>query len=441
MLITSRIKATIKKFVSLNDWTDWFPVVSLIILSPFFLFPSLKHTWIFLIIPLAWILRGIKRKKILDRTVIDWPIFLLFFQVFISCLIVPDLSFSLPKIAGALFAIALFYAVIAVLKTESLIKVGITLYLCGGLLFSIIGLLGMFTFKDRYLDLIVRIKEALPHIDFNLPGAEAGFQPNAVGGTLVLFMPLYFVFSSLRRRDKTSLIYENSYFFILILSGLLITFSVLILSQSLEGWISLYLSSNIFMFVLLKNKKIKIASAFFFIAILLFLISFIYIALIDGEEITFSAVEYIKKAAAYRTQTWTVGIEAVKHHPFTGVGMNRLRLNPRIGYEFSHAHNHLLHTAAEMGFPALIALLVILIGAGFMSAQIWKKTSVGWMKMAVLGLGWGQVAHFLFGITDSIPLGAKTGVFFWLSLALISAIYNFVLRGKSKNSKEVINCI
>ena len=441
MLIMKKIEATIKKFLSLNNWADWFPVVSLIILSPFFLFPSLKHTWIFLIIPLAWVLRGIKRKKILDRTVIDWPIFLLFFQVFISCLIVPDLSFSLPKIAGTLFAIALFYAVIAVLKTEGLIKIGITLYLCGGLLFSVIGLLGMFTFKGRYLDLIVRIKEALPHIDFNLPGAEAGFQPNAVGGTLVLFMPLYFVFSNCRSRNRTNLIYENRYFFILVLSGLLITFSVLILSQSLEGWISLFLSSNIFIFVLLKNKKIKIVSVFFSIAILLFLISFIYITLTGREKITFNVVEYIKKAAAYRTQAWTVGIEAIKHHPFTGVGMNCLRLNPKIGYEFSHAHNHLLHTAAEMGFPALIAFLVILIGTGFMSVQIWKKTSVGWMKMAVLGLGWGQVAHLLFGITDSIPLGAKTGVFFWLSLALISAIYNFVLRNKSKKSKEIVYSI
>jgi O-antigen/teichoic acid export membrane protein len=43
-------------------------------------------------------------------------------------------------------------------------------------------------------------------------------------------------------------------------------------------------------------------------------------------------------------------------------------------------------------------------------------------------LGAGQLAHFLFGMGDSIPLGAKPGVLFWISLALIAGIYNYTLR-------------
>jgi len=50
------------------------------------------------------------------------------------------------------------------------------------------------------------------------------------------------------------------------------------------------------------------------------------------------------------------------------------------------------------------------------------------MRTAALGLGCSQLAHFIFGMGDSIPLGAKVGIFFWFSLGLITAIYNYMLR-------------
>jgi hypothetical protein len=56
--------------------------------------------------------------------------------------------------------------------------------------------------------------------------------------------------------------------------------------------------------------------------------------------------------------------------------------------------------------------------------------------MAVLGLGWGQVAHLIFGIGDSVPLGARPGIVFWVSLAMITAIYNLNKKAvKPVNSK------
>jgi len=46
------------------------------------------------------------------------------------------------------------------------------------------------------------------------------------------------------------------------------------------------------------------------------------------------------------------------------------------------------------------------------------------MRMAVFGLGWGQVAHLIFGIGDSVPLGSRPGILFWVSVGMIAAIYN-----------------
>ncbi len=122
---------------------------------------------------------------------------------------------------------------------------------------------------------------------------------------------------------------------------------------------------------------------------------------------------------------WNEGVEAVAENPWFGAGLNQFRMRPGVKYELSHAHNHLIHTAAELGIPGLVAYLAILIGAGYMCVEVWKKRKDEFMKMAVLGLGAGQMAHFLFGMGDSIPLGAKTGVLFWVSLALIAGIYNY----------------
>ena len=43
------------------------------------------------------------------------------------------------------------------------------------------------------------------------------------------------------------------------------------------------------------------------------------------------------------------------------------------------------------------------------------------------GLGAGLVAHFFFSLTDAIPLGAKVGVLFWLTLALVVALHHVAL--------------
>jgi len=100
-----------------NSWIDWAQFILIGLLVPFFLFPSIKYSWIFLVVPAIWILRWIIKRNFIERTALDWPILLLSFQVFVSCLIVPDLAFSLPKIAGVLFGIAFFYSITALLKT------------------------------------------------------------------------------------------------------------------------------------------------------------------------------------------------------------------------------------------------------------------------------------------------------------------------------------
>ena len=113
--------------------------------------------------------------------------------------------------------------------------------------------------------------------------------------------------------------------------------------------------------------------------------------------------------------------------------MNRLRLDPGIGYENAHAHNQFITTGAELGIPGLVAYIAILIGAGWMAWVVWKRSGDPWMRAAAAGLIAGQLAFHIFGLGDAIPLGSKPNALFWVSLALITAIYKIQAEGSSLN--------
>ena len=85
----------------------------------------------------------------------------------------------------------------------------------------------------------------------------------------------------------------------------------------------------------------------------------------------------------------------------------------------------------------MIAFIGINISVFWMLVIIIKKVhhrshrpiQVNWVLkrelyyVVCLGLMGGLFAHFLFGITDAIALGAKPGVVFWIMVALATSIF------------------
>jgi putative inorganic carbon (HCO3(-)) transporter len=124
-----------------------------------------------------------------------------------------------------------------------------------------------------------------------------------------------------------------------------------------------------------------------------------------------------------RIDIWKNGFEIAKTHPVLGIGMDQLRRTPKMLYEYSHAHNQFLHTAAELGIPGLVAYLAILFGIYRMTKEVKRSILPEWIRMTSRGLGTGVFAFTLFGMVDTIPLGAKIGIFFWISIAMITCIY------------------
>ena len=425
------------KGLTLKRSADWIPFLIVLAISPLFLFPSREKNWIFLVFfAMALILKVIKG-KIFGPTPLDLAILMLLIQILISSFVVSDIELSLPKIAGAIFGILFFYFSLDVLKNESIIKTGLIILLCGGALFSVLCLLGMIIIpaEIKYFKGLVDLHKSLPKINFHLPGAESGFDPNPVGGTLVLFMPLCFSFlySYIKKKNGESLPGGKAVVYIILVPTILISSFVLLLTQSRGSWLALISSLMLFLIIESRKRKGKMLVVLLIVALCV-MVGF-YIQLIGYNNINSAKNELISKFYG-RLQAWQVGMKIIQEHPLTGIGMNYVRMQEGIGYSRAHAHNHYIHTAAELGIPALIAYLAMTIISLVMCFHVARITDSFWIKAAVRGLAMGQVAYSIFGIGDSIPLGAKVGIFFWISLALIVALFKLSLTRQSLDERK-----
>ena len=416
-----------------NNILDWMQVGVLVLLAPLFIFPRVGLSWLFLGVPLILIFRWMKEGHFFKRTVLDWGIGLLLIQVLVTCFVVPDIWFSLPKITGVVFGVLVFYSMLPLLSKAKRIKWGVHGFLGMGGVFTLFGVVGVneISRNEAYLGSInafiyKNIVKIFPHHNWQLPGAEEGFNPNAVAGTLTLIFPLILIvlYAYLKKREHYYFGKKRMFFFVLMFLVVVLMGIVLYVSQSVGAWIALILTMIlIYTFVKAKRKSFSIVLSVLFLIIAFFLNSLINIQVEGGKERA-----TLGRKSLIRMRLWSVGFEVAEKHPMTGIGMNMLRRSDKISYKTAHSHNHLIHTVAEMGIPGLAAYLAVLVGAGIMCVQVWRKGKIGWMRMCVLGLGAGQLAHFIWGMGDTITLGGKPGIVFWVSVGLIAGIYDLSFR-------------
>jgi len=403
---------------------EWILPAALLLLSPVFLFPRKQTVWVLLLVPLLFVFVLVRRRIRFVHTPLDWMIALLSFQVIISGLFVADMNLSLPKVTGFFFGIAVFYALGPVFHRTERLKWGILVFILGGTALALTGLLGMSRSDEpKYIRALYGVLKSLPSIHFGFPGAEEGFHPNAVGGGLTVILPLCVVLllSYLVRNKKEFRIVPSSGGGIFLAACFLIMTFVMLLTQSRSSFAGMFVFTWLLLFTGLRRRKILAAAVTVLMLSLLTAVFF----LAGSKKLPYTDLESRNKLIGRVSVFWAPGLKEIKLHPFFGMGMNQARTIPQVGVTQGHLHNLCLHTAAELGIPALIALLVLLYLSAAMCIKIWKTAPEAWMKAAGLGLGGGQLALFVFGFLDVIPLGAKVGIFFWFSLALIASLYSF----------------
>jgi putative inorganic carbon (hco3(-)) transporter len=412
-------------------WLACLEPVWVILLAPVFLFPSPQRSVLFLLMPLLFGLHFFARRKIVEFCPANIPLVLLLFMVFVSLFASYDLVLSLPKIAGVLLGAAIYFAFINFVFSERSLTILIVAALAGTVAFSVLALIGM-QWTASKVPLLESITAHLPHW-INVPGTEEGFYPNAVAGVLILFLPLQISLASLFFQEYR----KYKIWFLLLLGSFGINGAVLLLSQSRGSWLGLGVSLLLLFAWQYRWGKWLAAVAILGAALLW--------ARLGPEKIVNDAMTSVggnlNVASTFdaRKELWDRAVLGIKDFPLTGMGMNTFRkvapvlyplfISPRFlppNRDIANCHNQWLQTALDLGVPGLIAYIALLAAAFAMGVQVWRRCERAWMRAAAQGLVCGMIAQQVFGIADAIALGAKVGMFFWIALGILAAMYRLI---------------
>lgn len=381
---------------------------------------------ILLVVPGLWLVRHLLLGKLLPSTPLDLPILGLAIMVLVSLSVTTDFLWSLPKIGGIVWGIGFFYATVSAVNTSRInLQLGVGLFLLMGVGVSALGLLG--TDWDYDSSLLYSITSNWPQLISGFQGAEGGFNPNEIAGTLLWFLPLGLTIyvggifqSKLKRLVK-----------LFIFLGMLIVLTTeLVLVVLTESRGALFgLGITLVGMMVLWSKAGRV------LALLGGVSALVLAFFIPGKPLNQAAV-LVAPLFAGRLQHWERALIGINMFPLTGMGMNMYRRLIHVFYpifmvshnrEIPHAHNEYLQAALDLGIPGLIAFLALNLGAIWMVIRVWRGPQVmEGQKAIALGLGGGLVAHMIFGITDAIALGAKPGIFYWMLLGVIAGLHQHV---------------
>jgi len=457
------------RIVKLLDRLHW---LWLALAVPFLLFPTPKRSLAMLVIPGLWLLNWLEyrwspnralgstqpgapdRQPVLPYTPLNLVLLLLALMVLVSLWATYDIANSLPKISGMVLGFGVYFAIVREGDRPRGWWVCLLVFSGLALGMTILGLAGTdwLTYKITLLNPIIA---RLPLLIKGLPGAESGFSPNEIAGSLLWVLPLFLSLCMgclwyFRTLFRSSGKVRTVLLLIVLLIASLFVSAVFVLTQSRAGYISLALTLMALILIALPARvRWPVLAAL--VVILLgsgFLVASHWEAAqawITGSDLV-SETGLSLSSLDLRLLIWPRAVSAIQDFPITGMGMNAFRKVVYTLYpiytissdrDFGHAHNEFLQAALDLGIPGLIAFIAIYIVAFKMLAELWKtthSTSGGNLRSSlfpnpvlirplVLGLGGGLFAHLLYGLTDAVALGAKPGILFWMLLALISGLY------------------
>ena len=404
---------------------------------------------ILLLLPYLWIVRKANTGRFVPATPLNVSILCLLLMVFVSLYATADLAFSFPKIAGIIFGIAVFFAVEAsTVGGERALWSGVSLYMAFGPAVVILSLLG--TEWSPEVRALLPAIQRLPGPLLRQPNSEFGFNPNEVAGVLLWIAPLALVLAlgliAAIGSGRSGQFFERlpaatGWFLRITLPVVaLLTSATLLFSQS-------------------RAALAGLACAFFFVALVAAqrrraLVALIVVAIVAAAMVAgigsdrVSSALFSQLSIAYgtpsdamnslegRQEIWTRALYAIQDFPLTGLGMNMFRravpvLYPLFiigpGVDIAHAHNHFLQVALDLGFPGLVAYVAIWFGATLMLWRTWRQTMQFRLRALTLGIAASLLAYAVYGLLDTVALGARPGFIFWYLLGLVAGAYRLVV--------------
>lgn len=419
---------------------SWIPTLEVIVvglIAPALLFPTLTRVAVVALVPLIWMAAAWRGLGLVPRTPLTPQLWGLLALAAMSAGVTYDVVFSLGKIAGVVLGVLVFWAMVRWTDTAARLRLAYALFAVAGVALALIGLFGVEKYGSK-VSVLGAIVERLPILIRGVPGAEAGFSPNPVAGCLALFLPLQLAMLVNRTLRAWMLAPLGPALARLAIAvqvlGLVLTAAATTLMQSRGTWLGLLLATGVW--VLWRSRLLRRVTG---AAVLLALLAVVWM----GPTQTWSAVQAVTGPRlgadiSVRLSLWSSGLRGIQDAPLTGHGMNTFRkimmqryAIPEITahyHEVAHAHNNFIQAALDLGLGGLAVYISLWLSTAAMLVHTARRLASTPAAMASTALGFGLLAHFVFGLTDAIPLGAKVGVLFWMAMALVAATHAHLAR-------------
>jgi O-antigen ligase len=370
------------------------------------------------------------------RTPLNWPIAVFLAMIPVSLWVTFDLRLTLAKAVGLLAGLVLFYATVAYVRADRRFTRALAVYLLMGTGLATLGLAGTaWLYKNPLLSSIAL---ALPQWIRGVPGAPQGFHPNEIGGALLWFVPLQLALVTWA--GKTGRL--RAPVGVALCAAAVVTFLALLLTQSRGAWLGL--GVGLLVMGAWLDTRVRL------LAVALVLVAVAVLALQGTTRLNSALSMGIAPQVMgesnwdFRLGVWRAALWGIADFPITGMGLGTFRAARRMyplpampaDYDFGHAHNGFLQAASDFGLPGLIAYTAMWALSGWMvmsslrqaqhSLPVPRDTALFWSALGFQGC---LVSSFVFNWTDTIALGAKGGVPWWMLLGLIVSLFRKLCRG------------
>lgn len=407
-------------------------VLVLAVLTPLLLFPRPGWVGWALVLPVIWIIRAARTGRFLAPSPLNLLLVPLLLMGLVSTWATPDLEFSRGKLSGTLLGVLTLFAGAQWIRTRARLSVAALAFLGIGAALAGFSLLATpFTAKFR---LMAPVLEMLPS-RLAIPVPEGSLNPNPIGGTLILLIPLLLAgtWGLLRGEIPTGLETRWGRWWkrLTIWGGLgcsSLSLGVLLLTQSRGAWAGLA-AAGAFLLALRIRWMGRVLVVLVGVGVLATALYLWQAGDSAGDSLHEVGTEI---GLAARLEIWNRAIYGIQDFAFTGMGMNSFRKVVHLLYplfllspdqDIASAHNQWLQTALDLGIPGLVAYVALWAAVFRLLWLAGKAASSAWARRLAAGLAAGLFAQFIYLAADAVPLGAKLGIFWWAAVTLAAALF------------------
>ncbi|MFN8465869.1 MAG: O-antigen ligase family protein [Caldilineaceae bacterium] len=406
--------------------------------APFFYFPQRFPAWGpvvgLLILAFGWGWRRYKLGCWRLRTPADWPLLVLLLLLPLAVWVPPTLlrdEYSYPRALILAWNIALFSS----LNVHSARSSRLRVIIAGGMIgvTTAIALAALFgTRWENKLPFMSGLLSRLPRFAVGAFGAEYGFSPNQLAGTILYALPFaiaWFVMLVRRREWQGSA---------MLACAAAIMFLVLVASQSRAGLVGFVVGLAIMALAPTRWGRwvLGICTTAVLVALLLPNTPAALLRLDDTTKVQ-HAME--STSIAGRFEIWSRAVQGLQDFPLTGVGLGAFRgvihhLYPSMilapDFDVAHAHNFFLQTGLDFGVVGLAALLAIYMLAAVQIRYLWRSASFVGHRYWAIGLFATLAGQTIYSMFDAVAMGSKTNLLFWWLLGIIFGISTIGAEGE-----------